>query len=429
MLTKLRMNHSTRASAAPDAAARLERVKAHADGFAQPKPPGWFEPHGTARPGDFESAIAAMREAYAKEPGGHELLSAWVDSLRADQARGVPVTVMGHSAITLLLRKQALSGTPELERALHDVLGESWRRLTGQDPGPEQRLSRLPKKVLSGADRLTRDFHASVFQSDDVKVRKQDPRLFSDYVPERNDPAYALLMLGALSTEVGLELLGGGALGVVLHSYLESFFHNHAGHATKETLAMAGEPGLRGLVGREFAAAEFGHHVHHQTFRNHVVQFKTPEEKARMVTRLLTHGEKGQEVIDSEFGVTVTKKDMLRYLRPNLVAAAAAIVAFKLSPLAVIGLALPTVAPVFASKVMHPYLHMKTDEAAEKAGPVMRALLKTRYLGLVKMLHYLHHKGGLGNHNIQPPIGDWLTNELQKPNTAKMLEMYDLGML
>lgn len=370
-----------------------------------------------------------MREAFKASPDGLSMLSAWIDGIRDDQRNGRPLTVMGHSAIVLLLRKDTLAAHPGTQHQLQEALGESWRHLTGQDPGPTGRLEHLPKRTLSGADRVSKAFHAAVFQPDDLKARKADPRLFSDFVPEQPDVGYVLLTLAALTTEAGLDLLSGGAIGVVLHSYLESFFHDHAGHATGETLAMAKEPGLRGLIGREFANAEFGHHVHHQTYHSHVQQFRDSAEELRFTQKLKAQGTKGQEVIDEGFGVTVANHNVLRYLRPNLAAAAAVVFGFKLAPLAVVGLALPTIAPAYASKLMHPYLHMTKEEALEKAGPLMRLLLSSRYVDLVKMLHYVHHKGGLGNHNIQPPIGDWLRGELQKPTAKHMLKMHDLGML
>lgn len=415
------------ARAQRDLAAHQE--EAESSTLTSTSPKGWFQDHGPTREGDRTQALAAMKAAYRASPEGPALVAAFVEAIREDQQAGRPLSVLGHSALTLLLTKHTLAAHPELEVAMHEALGESWRHLTGRDPGPEARLERLPKRVLSGADRVSRAFHHAVYQSDDLAARKADPRLFLDYVPERQDVGYVLLTLAALTTEAGLDLLTGGAIGVVLHSYIESFFHNHAGHATAETLAMAKEGGLRGMIGREFEVAEFGHRIHHQTYRSHVRQFKDQAEKTRVTDKLLALGAKGQEVIDEGYGVTVHNRNVFRYLRTNLIAAGAVVFGFKLAPLAVIGLALPTIAPAYASKLMHPYLHMTKEEAMQKAGPLMRLLLSSRYVDLVKMLHYLHHKGGLGNFNIQPPIGDRLTGELHKPTVHHLLKMNDLKML
>ena len=117
------------------------------------------------------------------------------------------------------------------------------------------------------------------------------------------------------------------------------------------------------------------------------------------------------------------------FLQPYLVTATVVALGLQLAPLAILGMVLPTVGPAFASKTLHPYLHLPKKAAMAAASAPMRLLLKTRYAELMSRLHYGHHKGRGGNFNVLPPVGDLLRGELELPNVRQMLKMKKLEMI
>ena len=223
--------------------------------------------------------------AAALRPGASELavIGAWLAAIRDDQAQGRPLTVLGHSALTFLLREGVFKGAPEHQAELESALRASWLHLTGKDVETEGLGGRLPRRVLSGCSRETRAFHAAIFQ--DHKEDGAAVNLLRGYVPEKQDAGLALLGLVCLGTEIGLDLCTGGAIGAVVSSYLESFFHDHAAHAKPAVRAWANEGGIKGYLGRRFSELQYSHaQIHHgKTFKqDHVTQFTSAEEKAAL---------------------------------------------------------------------------------------------------------------------------------------------------
>ena len=86
-----------------------------------------------------------------------------------------------------------------------------------------------------------------------------------------------------------------------------------------------------------------------------------------------------------------------------------------LSLLALVGFLLPVTAYPLLSKVIHPYLHMRHDEAVRRASAPLRWLLASGYMRYVWRHHWLHHRYPRSNFNLLIG-GDWIRGVQRSPS-------------
>lgn len=405
-----------------------ERAPPSPTGPRSLSPVDGYEPR--SEPPEEAEAIEVMRRALAPTPE-RAAIREWVLRVLGGQARGKPVSVLGHTALLFLLREGTFAEDARGGALVASALAASWLKFTGERREGDALLERLPRRVLRTATRQARSFHAATFQSAKPGERP-DPAVGKDYVPMRSDVGLVLAALAALTTTLGAQLIGGGLIGFVIASFLESYLHKNGGHASQDLRAMASQSGWRGWIGRRLAEAHFSHTmIHHgKTFRaDHVTQFRDEDEQKALDTELRARGPSGEEVIEERYGLTIKDANVPQFLQPYAATAVAVAIGLQLAPAAVMGMTLPLLMAPCTSKYMHPYDHMKRAEALKSAGPFMRWLLQTRYAEMMSRLHYVHHRGGGGNENLLPPLGDIMLGRYRKPNVKQLLEMRDLEMI
>ena len=374
------------------------------------------------------AALDIISKVVLDGPKAQEEVRAWCARIRADQAEGRPLPVMGHTALTYILRSGFFDDYPDpaIKPQVEASLAESWKALTGKVP--EDLLTRLPRAVLRTASRESRAFHAAAFQSERPRDARRDAALGKDYVPEVKDAVMGLGLLAIAFTETGSAVLGGALLGAAVVTLAESFLHKNLAHPTPAQKKLYEKwPWL----GRQILDAAYGHAtVHHvKTFKSYVKQFESEDQKAKLDAELQKMGKVGERLMAENYGVSLDAAGVLRFLAPIAPVYVALMWTLGLGPAAIAGMLVPAALYPLASKVMHPYLHMPKEEAMQKAGPLARWLLGTRYVEMVSRLHYGHHKGRGGNFNITAPFGDMLLGELRKPNLKQLLRMRELQMI
>jgi hypothetical protein len=227
-------------------------------------------------------------------------------------------------------------------------------------------------------------------------------------------------------TEVGvilsLHIICGLALGYVLSSVLESLWHNNIQHARGRVLRfLQRHPKLC----RALLSARFSHQtVHHAwTYRkDHVTQFRSVEEQQALDTRL--SGSLGTRIRRERYGTTLKGFGVLAFLAPSLPFFALVPVLF--GPWVALGAAISMLLSPWMSAVVHPLLHMRHNDAIAKAGPLLRWLLRTRYMKAVARHHWMHHRNGRINFNLVL-LGDYLLGVHRRPTQRDIEEMSRVG--
>jgi hypothetical protein len=225
---------------------------------------------------------------------------------------------------------------------------------------------------------------------------------------------------------IALEILAGLALGYGVGSFLESALHEYIPDAPPAVLARWQRyPWLCRLL----IEAHFSHHVvhHHQTFcRDHVTQFDSAEQRARVKAALLKRGRYGRVIMRNGFSDRLHAESVVVFSLPWVAAG----VAIALVAPAAIALS-ATVAlmlPGLFGHYLHPYLHMRFADGQRSAPPWVAALLRTRYFRAVYRNHFLHHRhGGTGNFNLVLG-GDFLRGRLRRADDDDRRAMNAVGM-
>lgn len=390
-----------------------------------------------------EQAISILEAAVMREAEAKEEVARWSNDLRTRQLNNQTLTVLEHVALAYISRSGFFNSywDPSVAKTIQESLKHSWYHLTGSETGDID--GRLPKTVLRTASREARLFHASSFQPDivsgsrsarDAFSKAEDVRLASDYIPEAKDLTMAMAMLGASFEATGSEILASSLLGYAAATLAEYAMHKHLGHPTKKLRQIFAKAGW---MGRYALATAIGHStIHHgRTYRKaYTEQFSSEEEQRLLDEELEALGDDGKEIIKSRYGVTLSHSGVRAGLFAGLLASAPVYAAlttlFGVDPIVGLSAFAPSLLFVFASKYLHPYLHMNRDEALAKAGPFGRWFLKTRYAEMMSRLHYVHHAGvgREGNYNLVFGA-DAVLGELHKPTLREVLAMRRLGLI
>lgn len=193
-----------------------------------------------------------------------------------------------------------------------------------------------------------------------------------------------------------LKMLGGMLLGYLIVSVAESFLHNNVQHGRTRVRQFWKK---HALLMEPFLKAYFSHHIiHHcRTFRkNHVTQFRSQEEKALLDAELT--GFHGALIQRERYGVSLSDVGILMFMLP--VIGFLPLTYWLLGGWALGGALIPFTLYPLSSKYLHPYLHMRYDEALRTAPPLLRWFLRTRYCRFIYRHHYLHHRYVRCNYNL-----------------------------
>jgi hypothetical protein len=223
---------------------------------------------------------------------------------------------------------------------------------------------------------------------------------------------------------VVLRVFSGVVVGYLIVTVCESLFHRAVGHAPPQLRRLWGRART---VGAFFLRAWYSHHVvHHlRTFRrDHVTQFSSPEEEARLRSSLIAH-ERGH-VVEQGYGLRVGGPgEFLRHVAPTLPVFLAA--CWLGGAWFTAGAALPLLAMPLVSELVHPYLHMGQERAAREVPALLRPLLATSYFRFVARHHWLHHRYTDCNYNLLPG-GDFLLGVHRRPSPEDLAEMAAIGL-
>ena len=221
-----------------------------------------------------------------------------------------------------------------------------------------------------------------------------------------------------------VHVVAGFVLGYLLVSICESYFHRALGHASAglRKLCRGG-----GVFGAFVIRAWYGHGVVHHfgTYRkNHVTQFSSREEEARLRRRLLARGR--AHIPAQDYGLRIGGPgEFLRFVAPTL--PFMALLCWFGGAWFSLGAVVPLVVMPLLSEFMHPLLHLRHDEARKAAPRLLRPLVATRYFRFIACHHWLHHRHLDVNFNLMPG-GDFLLGYHRAPTRAELAEMTAIGL-
>jgi hypothetical protein len=427
-----------------------------ADSFVR----GGTTPELGARDAD-DVALDVLRGAVVtKDAAARAEITAWVEAIDRRVAEGGRFTVLEHTAMNYLLTSGFFGGDrgedDPLQRSARAAvtrgLRASWKNLTGKERSEDGLHERLPKSVLMGASRRARLYHAASFlPTGDREAQREASALLRDFVPEKQDVLVvaATLVASALSS-VACQVTAAAVLSYGVIGLSECFLHAHLAHPRPGTLggwilkgpkpgASAIERGLHAaaakLLGDKIAFTDVSHQKvhHHLTFRHSYTEmFASEEEKAKVDRFIASLGdEKAKILLEEVYGSTLTPAGVARVMTsiaPQTAALLAGAVAFGASPWAYVPILLIAAMYPFTMSKVHPFLHNDEEAARASAGPVMRAILDSRWAAWACRNHWLHHQGPV-NYNLSFPGADALLGTLLQPNLRDLFQMADEGTL
>jgi hypothetical protein len=221
---------------------------------------------------------------------------------------------------------------------------------------------------------------------------------------------------------ITMQITIGLVLGYVIASLTESGLHRLIKHADSEARrSWRKHPRLF----QPFIRAYYSHHiVHHAlTFRkDFVTQFRSTDEKATL-DRQLT-GPLGDLIRRECYGLTLRGTGIIAFNVPIL--PFVPLIGFTLGPWFLLG-ALPGLFAYSAITIfIHPYLHRRYTEALNEAPPVLRWLLRTRFIKAAARNHYLHHRYLRCNYNLLLG-GDYVLGQHRGATGQDLEEMRRIG--
>lgn len=402
-----------------------------------------------------EGALAVLRAlAFGQLGDGRGEVQAWARAIEERSRSGQPpLTVLEHTAVSFIVRSGFFEeGVDEaLKVGLEQSLVRSWAHLTGRAPAPGETWGRLPKQVLRKATREARLYHAASFiPIGDREAQRQASSLLRDYVPENQDRLVlaTTLLAGAFSDTAGATI-AAAVLSYGVVAMTESLLHRHLAHPTGKVggwilegpKAEAGwlERGVHRAVAKFMKPILEGtrrshEQVHHGlTFRQSFTQmFDSPEHQRQVDDFIRSLGDaQAKEIWEEQYGTTLSRRGLLNVMltiAPQTALLVAAGVFFG----APVWCALPLIAVValypFTMKNVHPHLHHDESKAREAAGPMMKAVLNTRWAAWACRNHWLHHRVD-GNYNLSFPGADALLGTLLQPNLRDLFQMRAQGVL
>jgi hypothetical protein len=217
--------------------------------------------------------------------------------------------------------------------------------------------------------------------------------------------------------------MGGAILGYLTVSVAESFLHNNVQHGRARVRKFWEQHPI--LMG-SFSKAYFSHHIihHSRTFRkNHVTQFRSQEEKARLDAELT--GMRGALIQRERYGLSLAKGGVLKFILP--VIGFLPLIYWPLGGWALCGALIPFTLYPMSSKYLHPYLHMRYADALRTAPPLLRWFLRTRYCRFIYRHHYLHHRYVRCNYNLLFG-GDFLLGVYRRAAPEDLANLQAIGL-
>lgn len=221
------------------------------------------------------------------------------------------------------------------------------------------------------------------------------------------------------------EVLAGVVGGYLVVTLCESVFHRILQHAS---------PRLRrvyrrlGGLGREVLRAWHAHHVvhHYLTFRrDHVTQFVSAEERARLDAKLRAKGHGA--AITRAYGARIGPHvwDFLYYVTPTLPIFAA--VCWAGGTAFTAGAMIPFVLWPALAQWVHPCLHMPYAEIAARAPWPVQHFARSWYFRRLAIHHWVHHRYEQCNYNLLMG-GDWLLGQHRRASARDLVEMRRIGL-
>ena len=221
-----------------------------------------------------------------------------------------------------------------------------------------------------------------------------------------------------------LQMLTGLMLGYVTTTLLESTLHRviyHAGPRTRRLWARY--PRISG----PFRRAYFSHGiVHHRwTFRkDFVTQFSSQREKDRLDLRLSAHQD--SLIRREHYGMSLRGSGIVWFNLPIL--PCVLLIGLAVGPWGFVGALPAVVAYSCLAMFVHPHLHRPHEEETTCVSPVLRWILKTGYVRLLRRHHYLHHRYIDCNFNLLLG-GDIVLGRHRPPTVQDWDEMCQLGLV
>ncbi|HXU46812.1 MAG TPA: hypothetical protein VN783_14890 [Thermoanaerobaculia bacterium] len=224
---------------------------------------------------------------------------------------------------------------------------------------------------------------------------------------------------------IALRFLAGLVAGYVVASFIESVAHQHISDApNRYRLFWKRHPRLFRLLIETY----FSHHVvHHvRTFRtDHVTQFSSAEEKAKLDELLGKHDVHGQEIQKAKYATKLYGAGGFTFTAPLIAAWPFLYLAF--GGWAALGSMITLSWPPILSNWLHPYLHMPHERACETAPRWVAFLLRTRYGRVMARNHFLHHRYEDSCYNLL--LGaDYVRGTYRLPSPDDVAEMARIGL-
>jgi hypothetical protein len=221
------------------------------------------------------------------------------------------------------------------------------------------------------------------------------------------------------------SIIAGLVCGHFTISVCESFFHRTIQHASPRLRRWYGKAGR---PGQALLDAWYSHHVVHHflTFRaNHVTQFGSDEERARLNWRL--RSQHANDIIECGYGVILGSrpKSYARYMAPTL--------PFFVSLCCLgggwftIGAFVPFCIWPLLAQFVHPYLHMQYDSVMKRESIMIRVVARTAYFKYLARHHWLHHRYTNCNYNLLLG-GDYVLGVHRSATAQDIDEMRSIGL-
>ncbi len=219
-------------------------------------------------------------------------------------------------------------------------------------------------------------------------------------------------------------ILAGLIVGYLVVSLCESLFHRIFGHSSARLRRFCRR---HARLGTYVLRAWYAHYViHHKTTfrRDHVTQFASADEEARLRERLLARGQ--GHIPAQDYGLRVGDPgEFLRFVAPTL--PVLALVCWLGGPWFSLGALLPLIAMPLMSELIHPLLHLTSERAREAAPALLKPFVATRVFRYIARHHWLHHRHPEANFNLMPG-GDLILRCYRTPSGAELEEMAAIGL-
>lgn len=225
--------------------------------------------------------------------------------------------------------------------------------------------------------------------------------------------------------EIGVSLLAGLVIGYVIATVVESYVHQHVGHASPQTVARwKHRSGVCGFL----AQINYAHNVvhHQQTFRrDFVTQFCSGDERRQLDSELAALGAEGKRIIRSNYGLQLQDLGALVFFAP-LVPVLPWLGSQRFIWTA-IGATMALALPPMLSHFIHPYLHLPYEQVVRQSPMRTGWLLRRRHFRLIAQHHFVHHRHPRTNFNLLLG-GDWLRGCHRRADAQQREEMRQLGL-